>query len=150
MQTNQKVVRVQDQEWTLNECQRVQGLWITEKGCQSRRYTAAYGAYAFHMLKDMKTALSRFIESNQMKTVFMCGDCPKYGEPVEFFDEIVNYTLEVRKAMLSYMAGVTMEGECAEEVKQPVAEDPEFYGKAWPDLVVASDEEVEPSEEDVL
>jgi hypothetical protein len=141
---------IQDQEWILNECQKVQGLWITEKGCQRSRNEAALYCGLFKTLQQIEslTGLSRFVESNKLRKIFQCGDCPKYGSPCDNFEDVLQYIIEVQQATVQTM--VTL--DLGEHEADDVAEIPEGLQTVPPEEADAPDEEDEGAvtEEDLL
>jgi hypothetical protein len=151
MQTNQKVIEILNQEWILNECHKVQGLWITEKGCQIARSEAERYCGVFKTLQEIESlsGLSRFVESNKLRKIFQCGDCPKYGAPCANFEDVLSYIIEVQAATANAIAAIDL----GMPMEEDSAELPEGF-IAVPQAVMDADSEEEDqtaeTEEDLL
>lgn len=120
MQTSQKVVQIQEKDWILNECQKVKGLWITERGCQIARNEAELYCGMFKTLQQIESlsGLSRFVESNKLRKIFLCGDCPKYGAPCTNFEDVLSYIVEVQAAVASMVVSLDIGEHAPEDVAE--------------------------------
>lgn len=98
-----KELKVGEMIYTLQECQKVPELWITRTGCLKSRDEAERYAKAFKIALGHFSWLSRIMNGVKIRKMFMCGDCPVYGEPIQHFKEIVEYFESVQAATIKHL-----------------------------------------------
>lgn len=119
---------------------------MTEKGCQIARNEAERYCGVFSTLRQIESlsGLSRFVESNKLRKIFMCGDCPKYGAPCAHFEDVVSYIIEVRDLAIQEIKELDMDTADDEDAAE-IGEGFHYVPKAEVDA--NSEEDDEPVEE---